>query len=158
MDFSCHTNLLVTGCNDKNLRLFDLENYSSEPSVFSGHKSNIKKCILTNCSKKIISISDDKTLRIWDTVSNSQITQFNFDNMPTSIEQSRDGQMLILSHGNTVELYDLNKLEKVKFYNIPSVISAVSISPDKSLFVCGSENFTLFKYSIETGTEIGKIN
>ncbi|RNA19080.1 Serine-threonine kinase receptor-associated [Brachionus plicatilis] len=154
VDFSSDTNHLVTGCNDKNLRLFDLENYATDPKVFSGHNSNIKKCILAEGSKKIISISDDKTLRVWDTVSNNQITQLNFDDIPTSIEQSRDGKMLILSHGKSVELYDLEKLEKVKFFSIPSVISAVSISPDKSLFVCGSENFTLYKYSIETGAEI----
>lgn len=132
-----------------------MENYATEPKVFTGHSSNIKKCILTDGCKKIISISEDKTLKVWDTVSNSQITQLTFDDIPTSIEQSRDGQLLILSHGNSVELFDLNKLEKVKSYNIPSVISAVSISPDKNLFVCGSENFTLYKYSIETGTEIG---
>ncbi|CAF0740896.1 unnamed protein product [Brachionus calyciflorus] len=154
VDFSLDSQYLVTGCNDKNLRLFDLNNYTSEPKVLSGHTSNIKKSILANGSRKVISISDDKTLRVWDTTNNTEISQLKFNDIPTSIEQSRDGQLLILSHGNCVELYKLENMEKIKSFSIPSHVSAVSINPDKSLFVCGSENFTLYKYSIESGVEL----
>lgn len=155
VDFSNDTSTLVTGCNDKSLRLFDLNNYTSDPKIFSGHTSNIKKCLLLDDARKIVSISDDKTLRLWDTTSGQEITNLKFTNIPNCVELSRDGQMIILGHGNLVELYDASSLNKLKSFTIPSQVSAASIHPDKSVFVCGGENFTLYKYSIENGTELG---
>lgn len=92
---------------------------------------------------------------MWDTLSGSEVTNLKFNSTPNSIELSRDGQMLILAHGNQVELYETPSLAKIKSFTIPSQVSAASIHPDKSVFVCGGENFTLYKYSIENSTELG---
>ena len=64
--------------------------------VFNGHTSNIKKCIFSDDANKILSISDDKTLRVWDTRTSDETSSLKFENIPTSIEVSRDGQLLIL--------------------------------------------------------------
>ena len=45
------------------VRLFDLNNYASDPKQFTGHTSNIKKAMFSNDDTRILSISDDKTLR-----------------------------------------------------------------------------------------------
>lgn len=194
VDFSRDNNYLVTGCNDKLLRLFDLNNYTSgklkptfspptpifksidfdnkrelflrpDPVIFTGHTSSIKKCIFLDGSnsssndeggRKIVSISDDKSLRVWDTTSQSEIKHLKFESAPNSIELSRDGQWLILTTGTCVEIYDAGSLDLLKKFVVPSKVSAASIHPDKSVFVCGSEDFTLYKYSIETGAELGE--
>ncbi len=154
----------MTGCNDKHLRMFDLQNYSSDPIVFSGHTSNIKKVLFLEQSKKILSISDDKTLRVWNTqlgdgnnTSGKEIFQLKLPSAPTSVEISRDNQQFILAYGNQVEIYNANTFEKLKSFTIPNHVSACCFHPDKSVFVCAGENFTLYKYSIENGTELGKI-
>ena len=158
VDFAHDSSRLVTGCNDKQLRLFDLTNYSSEPIVsFAGHTSNIKKCLLSDESKYVLSISDDKTLRQWDVASASEIRCLKFSSTPNSVEISRDGELLILAQGNLVELYDTKHLNKLHSFVIPTAVSAASIHPNKSVFVCGGDNFTLYKYSIATGTELGSI-
>jgi serine-threonine kinase receptor-associated protein len=126
------------------------------PSLFVGHTSNIKKVLLSKNDKSIISISDDKTLRLWDTVTCKETQQIKFNDTPNSIELSRDGQILILAHGSLVELYDSTSLEKLNTFTIPTPVSAASIHPDKSVFVCGGDNFTLYKYSISNGAELGK--
>lgn len=154
VDFSHDSTRLITGCNDKSLRLFDLENYASDPKVFAGHTSNIKKCLFSDNSTKIISISDDKTLRVWDIVSGSEVNNIKFTNIPNSIEVSRDGQLLVLAQGSLVELYETATLSKLQSFIIPSPVSAASIHPDKSVFVCSGDNFTLYKYSISSGTEL----
>ena len=125
------------------------------PSQYVGHTSNIKKCLLSKNNKNIISISDDKTVRLWDTVSCKEIQQIKFNDTPNSIEISRDGEMLILAHGSLVELYEASNLTKLNTFTIPSPVSAASIHPNKSVFVCGGENFTLYKYSISNGAELG---
>lgn len=124
--------------------------------MFSGHTSSIKKCIfLGESGQKIVSISDDKSLRVWDTNSRAEIKHLKFDSAPNSIELSRDAQWLILTTGSNVEIYDADSFDLLKKFVIPSKVSAASIHPDKSVFVCGSEDFTLYKYSIETGSELG---
>jgi serine-threonine kinase receptor-associated protein len=157
VDFSGDTTKLVTGCNDKSLRLFDLNNYTSSPTVFSGHTSNIKKSLLTSDAKYVISISDDKTLRQWDVQSASEIKNIKFDSTPNSIEISRDGELLILAQGKLVELYNASNLEKINTFTIPTPVSSASIHPNKSVFVCGCEDFTLYKYSIPNGVELGSL-
>jgi serine-threonine kinase receptor-associated protein len=157
VDFSLDSTKLITGCNDKNLRLFDLNEYNQEPLIFSGHTSNIKKCIFSDNSNKVMSISDDKTLRVWDTKSGQEITNLTFSNVPTSIEVSRDGQLMVLAQGNCVELYEAANLLKINSFNISKPVTAATIHPDKSLFVCGDESFTLYKYSISNGAILGFI-
>ena len=123
--------------------------------MFTGHTSNIKKCLLSPDSKYIFSISDDKTLRLWDINTNMQLKCIKFDNIPNSIELSEDGELLILAQGNLVQLFDTKELNMLQSFNIPAAVSAVSIHPNKSVFVCGGDNFTLYKYSIQNGTELG---
>ena len=114
--------------------------------------------LLSNNAKNIISISDDKTLRLWDTTSCKETQSIKFSDTPNSIELSRDGELLILAHGSLVELYDSSNLTKLNSFTIPTPVSAASIHPNKSVFVCAGENFTLYKYSISNGVELGMLN
>lgn len=149
--FTRDSQKLITGCNDKVLRLFDLNDYAAEPIVFNGHTSNIKKCIFSADSNRVLSISDDKTLRVWDVRTSEETSSIKFDNVPTSIEVSKDGQILILSHGKCVELYNAEDLKKIYSFTVPNMVSAASIHPRNKEFVCAGEDFTLYKYSIANG-------
>lgn len=155
VDFSQDSSKLITGCNDKKLRLFDLNNYEAEPIIFTGHTSNIKKCIFFDSPNKIMSISDDKTLRVWDAVSGTETSSLTFANIPASIEVSRNGLLIILAHGSYVELYDKN-LEKLNTFTVPSPVTAASIHPNNETFVCADDSFTLHKYSIASGEVLEK--
>lgn len=125
--------------------------------MFTGHTSNIKKCLISHDAQNIISISDDKTLRVWDTNTCKEIQNIKFNDTPNSIELSRDGQILILAHGSYVELYDAASLNKLNTFSIGTPVSSASIHPNKSVFVCGGENFTLYKFSIANGVELGML-
>jgi serine-threonine kinase receptor-associated protein len=149
--FTRDSSKLITGCNDKKLRLFDLNDYSAEPLLFNGHTSNIKKCIFSDDANKILSISDDKTLRVWDTRTCDETSSLKFENIPTSIEVSQDGQLLILAQGKCVELYNAADLTKINSFTVPKLVSAASIHPKKQEFVCADDDFTLYKYSIANG-------
>jgi serine-threonine kinase receptor-associated protein len=40
--------------------------------------------------------------------------------------------------------------------NVPSQVYSASLLLESKIFVCGGEDFKLYKYNYETGTEIGK--
>lgn len=46
-------------------------------------------------------------------------------------------------------------MEKIKEFDIPSPIFTGSLHPDKSVFVCGGDDFKMYKFDYGTGMEIG---
>ncbi len=44
--------------------------------------------------------------------------------------------------------------EKIKEFEIPCPVYSASLHPDRKIFVCGGEDFKLYKFDFETGTEI----
>jgi len=157
VDFSRPGTHLVTGCNDKMLRLFDLSDYAAEPKVFTGHTASIKKAIFSADSTKIMSISDDKSLRLWDVNNCSEIQSHKLPHAPSSLELSHDGQLLILTQGQTVELYNSLTLEKLHCFTMPCAVHCVTLHPTERVFVCAGENFILYKYSIDSGVELESV-
>ena len=52
----------------------------------------------------------------------------------------------------------LNSYEKVKEVSVPSIMYSASLSANKKLFVCGGEDFKLYKFDYETGEQIGELS
>lgn len=81
--------------------------------------------------------------------------------------------MFVLTQGKFVEFYSTNEyaslidsdiifysfkifsLTKLYTFTMPCTIHSATIHPNKSIFVCGGEDFILYKYSIDSGIELG---
>lgn len=78
-----------------------------------------------------------------------------FPGIPNSLEVSRDGSVLTVSHGTTVTFLDAESLNKIREFPIPTPVNSASLHPDKSIFVCGGDDLKMYKFDYTTGTEIG---
>uniref|UniRef100_A0A336LTN4 Serine-threonine kinase receptor-associated protein n=1 Tax=Culicoides sonorensis TaxID=179676 RepID=A0A336LTN4_CULSO len=146
---------LVTGSNEKLVRIFDLNQpNSANPLTFSGHAGNLKRAIFCRNDQCIISIAEDKTLRVWDKVSVQEVQRIEFPSTPNSLELSKDGSVFTVSHGQSVSFWDTNSLSKVKEISMPTLIASASLHPEKHTFVAGGEDFKMYKYDYLTGNEI----
>jgi len=154
VNFSSDGQHLLTGSNEKILRIFDLNQPDSEPLKFKGHTSSIKTARYMPGDKTIISASDDKTVRVWDVSTQEEIKQFTLSSSPASLEISSDGTILTIPYGNNVAFWDLNSFEKVNDFELPSQVNSAALHPDKSVFVSGGENFLMYKHDYMTGMEI----
>ena len=47
-------------------------------------------------------------------------------------------------------------METEKEFDIPSQINSASLHPDRTIFVCGGEDFKMYKFDYATGMEVGK--
>ena len=65
VDFSPDGSRLMTGGQEKKIRIFDLENSNSDPQILEGHGGTVKRVIFID-QDTFISIADDKTFRKWD--------------------------------------------------------------------------------------------
>lgn len=147
---------LLTGNNEKLLRVFDLTQPSTNPAIemYSGHSGAIKRALFCRGDKCIVSCAEDKVIRIWDRSSGSEVQHIDFPMNPSNIEISRDESILTVTCGSSVSFFEMNSLKKLKEITVPTRLAAASLHPDKLVFICGGEDFKIYKYDFLTGNEI----
>lgn len=118
----------------------------------------IKRALFCRNDKFLISIADDKTMRLWDRTSGLEIQCVDFACNPNSLELSSDEQLLTVTHGNSISFWEIETLKKLKEITLPTTVATASLHPDKHIFVCGGEDFKMYKYDYITGNEIGNLH
>lgn len=156
--FDTNSENIVTGSNEKLVRVFNLEQPQAEPEMYSGHTGAIKRALFCRNDKCIISAADDKTVRLWDRLSGNEIQRLSFPNNPNSLEISTDNHILTITHGSSISFWEVDTLKKLKEIKVPTNVSSASLHPDKHVFVCGGEDFKMYKFDYITGNEIGELN
>lgn len=53
------------------------------------------------------------------------------------------------------KFFHFNSFEKLKEYSVPSQVNSASLHPEQSVFVCGGDDFKMYKFDYENGNEIG---
>ncbi|XP_068129013.1 serine-threonine kinase receptor-associated protein [Hyperolius riggenbachi] len=155
VDFTQDSNHLLTGGQDKLLRIYDLEKPEADPEQIGGHTSAIKKALWYNDDRQIISAADDKTVRLWDRVSMTEVKTLNFNLSVSSMEYIPDVETLLITYGRTIALYNANNLDElVKSFEAPAPVNSASLHPEKDCIVAAGEDFKLYKYDYSTGEEL----
>jgi len=147
---------LLTGNNEKLLRVFDINQPSTNPAVemYAGHTGAIKRALFCRNDKCLVSCAEDKTVKIWDRSTGSEVQHIDFASIPSSIEISRDGTILTIANGSNVSFFEMETLKKIKEITVPTKLAAASLHPDKLVFVCGGEDFKVYKFDFISGNEI----
>ncbi|XP_045475818.1 serine-threonine kinase receptor-associated protein [Harmonia axyridis] len=154
VNFSKDSNYLVTGSNEKLVRVFDLTNPEAAPEVYTGHTSGIKHVQFFRNDTHLISCADDKTLRVWNRATGSEVQKIEFPSVPGSLEVSRDGTVITVTHSNHVVFLDAEHLNKIREFQLPTSVNSASLHPDKSIFVSGGDDLKVYKFDYTTGSEI----
>lgn len=156
--FDADSENVVTGSNERLVRVFNLEQPNAQPEEYAGHTGSIKRALFCRGDKCIISAAEDKTVRLWDRMTGIEVQRLQFPNNPNSLEISRDNHILTIAHGSSVSFWEIDTMKKLKEVKVPTNVSSASLHPDKHVFVCGGEDFKMYKFDFITGNEIGKKN
>lgn len=154
VSFDENSNHLITGSNEKLIRVYDLSQPNAEPQIFSGHGGPLKRALFCRNDKYVISGAEDKTLRLWDRSIGQEVQRIEFNAHPNSIELSADYNILTVTHGTSVSFWETETLKKLKEITVPTSVNTASLHPDKHIFVCAGEDFKMYKYDYITGNEI----
>lgn len=152
VDFSSDQQHLLTGSNEKKMRIFDLNKPETEPTVLAPLGGNPRSCLWFNDDKNILSGGDEKCLRLWDVSTQQEVNKIEFETPLLGLKLSPDKSVLAASVGSQVSFYDPLSLSLIKTYAMKCPIEAVSFSPDMQSFVAGGEDFVVYKYNYDTGT------
>lgn len=95
-------------------------------------------------------------MRVVDRRANTQIHQMDFSAQPNSLELTRGiGDILTVTYGDCVGFYDTDRnFQRLKEIKVPTTVAAASLHPDRHIFVCGGDDFKMYKYDFITGNEI----
>lgn len=154
VDFTSSSSHLLTGSNEKILRVFDLTRPDAEAQQFLGHTANIKRVVFLPGDRTFISSSDDKTLRVWDCRTGQAARCVELCDVASDIEISVDGRTMTLAYGTTVGFRNTDSLDEFRAFKIPTEVNSASLHPDQTVFVCGGENFIMYKFSYSTGEKV----
>jgi len=154
VDFSLDGSKLMTGGQEKKVRIFDLENANAEPQVFEGHMGTVRRCIWID-QHTFITIADDKTFRKWDTRSGKEVGNINLgEKSATDLSLHRGRNVCTMSFSNMVAFYNPLDMTKIKEFQTPTQINSAHLHPHLKYFVCGGHDFKIYKCDYDTGAEV----
>lgn len=78
----------------------------------------------------------------------------DFSCIPNGIEVSQDNAILTVACGNTVSFWNTETFAKIKEFQVASLVHSASLHPSRSVFVCGGEDFKMYKIDYTTGQEL----
>jgi len=105
-------------------------------------------------NKQLLSCSDDKTVRMWDTATGGEVKRIDFDTPIGGVELAKEGDVLTVATGSKVIFYEANTFEKMKEVSVSCPVYSASLNKAQDIFVCGGEDLKLYKFDYQTGIEI----
>lgn len=145
---------LAVGSGDNIIRLFDAKN-GKVMKEFVGHEAlprspkdlellatGIGIVAFSPDGKRLASLGEDKTLRIWDVVTAKQIYKLDAD-LIRSVAFSPDSATLIGAGGNqdkagVVVLWDVATAKELRRWNTPSNTASLAVAPDGKTLATGA--------------------
>ncbi|CAG7846463.1 SubName: Full=Related to WD40-repeat protein (Notchless protein) {ECO:0000313/EMBL:CCA66915.1} [Serendipita indica DSM 11827] len=150
---------IVSGSNDKTVRLWDADTGRHVGQPLEGHTSAVCSVAFSPNGQRIVSASQDQTIRLWDVDTGGQIG-LPFEGHTKSVNSvafSPDSRRIVSgSHDNTVRLWDVDTGKQIghPLKGHTGSVCSVAFSPNGSLIASGSHDKTIRLWNAETGEPI----
>ncbi|KAJ9447860.1 Pre-mRNA-processing factor 17 [Diplonema papillatum] len=147
--------IFFAGCSDNQLHQFDTRSGSIIRS-YDQHLGAVNTCTFIDNNRKIVTTSDDKTVRVWEMdlpVTIKQVHDPGMHSMPTATDhpngkcfgmQSMDNQILIYS---STESFQLNRRKRFSGHITAGYACEVGFSHDGKYVSSGNGDGELFIWS-----------
>jgi serine-threonine kinase receptor-associated protein len=154
VDINKSSRQIVTGCQDKLLRVWDIE-LGTCSSTMEGHEGTIRQALwMKNNEHLVLSGGADQVVRMWDVRSGMQVSTAFAKASVASLELSRDSKYVTSAAGKEVTFWDANTLVPQKMFTLNVEINSASLHPSNTKFAVGGVDFYVHVYDFATGEEI----
>ncbi|CAG7852040.1 Ribosome assembly protein 4 {ECO:0000303/PubMed:16221974} AltName: Full=Notchless protein homolog 1 {ECO:0000250/UniProtKB:Q9VPR4}; AltName: Full=Ribosome biogenesis factor RSA4 {ECO:0000303/PubMed:19737519} [Serendipita indica DSM 11827] len=134
--------------------------YRGLPEALRGHTSRVTAIAFSPDGSRIVSGSDDETIRLWDAETGQSLGEpfRGHTNSVTAVAFSPDGSRIVSgSWDNTIRLWNAETGQSLgdPLRGHTNSVTAVAFSPDGSRIVSGSDDKTIRLWNAETGQSLG---
>jgi len=153
VDFSTNPGKLLTGSNEKKMRIFDINSPDKDADIIDGLTSNPKACLWYNNDQTILSGADEKLIKVYDARTLSLERTITLEKPLNGMQLTRDKTILCVASGDQAIFYDTESLKEMKRFSMSTDINSVALHPNMSCFAAGGQDFLMYKYDYNTGLE-----
>ncbi len=113
-----------------------------ERLTFNGHTDWVRAVAVTPDGKQAISVSWDKTIKLWDLVTGEERLTFNgHSDLVSAVAVTQDGKRAISgSWDNTLKVWNLQTGEVIASFTGESRINCCAVAPDGVTIAAGEES------------------
>lgn len=139
--FSKDSVRLLTGGQEKLIRVFDLMQPDADPLVMEGATGSVRNAhFLANDSLVVAACNDSNGIRVWDVRQLKLVRTIETSAPVTDIELSVDGRHLTTSCGKEVQMWDAASFAPVRTYTLSFPVETAATCPQRGRFAaCGPD-------------------
>ncbi len=146
LSFHPYQPLLATASRDANIRIFDFDGRLIR--ILSGHKADVLTVTWVEDGKKLVSSSDDGTVKYWDFASGQLISElFTGNTELDAIAVDSDLQIYLGTDGGEIIILNSSEREHVRAH--ASGIKRLALSSDQSTLLSQSYDQTCKLWSVK---------
>jgi WD40 repeat protein len=159
--FSPDGKRIVSGSEDKTIRIWDAETGEEVSAPFEGHTDSITSVMFSPDGKRIVSGSYDKTIRMWNPETGEEIAGPFVDHTHgiACVAFSSDGTRIVSgSCDKTIRIWDTKTGHAVArpLVGHKHPITSVRFSPNGKLVASGSYENTIVIWDAQTGEQVAR--
>lgn len=126
---------------------------------FKGHTRIVHDVAITSDGQRVMGVSDDGNLRIWDIATGEELHAFSLPDNGRSFALSPDNQWVALNtHDSQLFLIDANTGELVhELIGHDERVDSLSFSHDSRYLLTGSDDTTMILWDVATATLVRRI-
>ncbi|KIM33655.1 hypothetical protein M408DRAFT_61483 [Serendipita vermifera MAFF 305830] len=156
VSFSPDSRRIVSGSDDRTIRVWDAETGDIVAGPFEGHVEAVNSVAFSPNGSRIVSGSEDGTIRLWDAETGELVTgSFEGHNKAiNSVAFSPDGTWVVSgSSDTTIRVWEAKTGQAVTgpLKGHSKIVKSVAFSPNSRRIVSGSYDRTIRVWDAETG-------
>jgi len=153
--FAADCNHVLTGGQEKILRIFDVNQPNSSPVEMSGVSAGIRCGTWCNNDNIILtSCSDQPDITVWDVRTASIARVLETGAPPTSINLTPDGSIFTVACGTSIQFYDASSLSLIKAFTTEFNMEGADLTLEKNRFAAGGEDMWVYLHDYTTGEKL----
>ncbi|KAJ2574895.1 hypothetical protein GGH95_003836 [Coemansia sp. RSA 1836] len=143
-DFVDDDATVVTGSQDKSVRIFDVTRPDQSSTVIA-HSAPVRSVKWSRHRHVAVSAGDDRRINILDLRAPTAVKSLDVGDDISNISLTSDGRILSCASGKRILMWDMDAFKMVKDFAMDYEVSVAAVNPQRTRIVTGGKSDLLIR-------------